>query len=84
MYTGIGGVEFMLKNTDAAEEAFVKATEADPSGAAMAWTNLGVLRISQQRYADAKTAFETAIRNDPTGKTKAAAYLQKLQAMGTV
>ncbi len=82
MYTGIGGVEFMLKNTDAAEQAFLKTTEADPGGAAMAWTNLGVLRISQGRYADAKAAFETAIRNDPTGKTKAAAYLQKLQTMG--
>lgn len=84
MYTGIGGIEFMLKNTAAAEEAFVQATEIDPSGAAMAWTNLGVLRISQQRYADAKTAFETAIRNDAAGKTKAALYLQKLEAMGGI
>jgi len=84
MYTGIGGIEFMLKDTAAAEEAFVKATELDPSGAAMAWTNLGVIRISQQRYAEAKAAFETAIQNDTAGKTKAARYLQKLMAMGVV
>lgn len=82
MYTGMGGIEFMLKDTAAAEEHFLKATRLDPSGAAMAWTNLGVLRISQQRYADAKTAFETAIRNDSQGKTKSALYLNKLGAMG--
>ena len=84
MYTGIGGIEFMLKDTAAAEEAFVKATELDPSGAAMAWTNLGVLRISQQRYAEAKKAFETAIANDTQGRTKATSYLRKLEAMGVV
>ena len=82
MYTGIGGIEFMLQDIDAAEKAFVKATELDPSGAAMAWTNLGVLRVSQQRYADAKTAFETAIRNDSEGKTKAVQYLKSLEEMG--
>ncbi len=84
MFTGIGGVEFMLSDTAAAEAAFVKATECDPSGAAMAWTNLGVIRISQQRYAEAKAAFETAIRNDAAGKTKASQYLQKLQGMGVI
>lgn len=82
LYTGIGGVEFMLGNAKAAEEAFLTAIETDPDGAAMAWTNLGVLMVSQDRYGEAKEAFETAIRNDPQGVTQAAAYLKNLQALG--
>ncbi|MDD1724695.1 MAG: tetratricopeptide repeat protein [Methanospirillum sp.] len=81
LYTGIGAVEFIRKNTDAAEEAFLKATEADPDGAALAFTNLGVLRISQGRYADAKILLETAARNDRAGQTNANEYLKKLAAM---
>ncbi len=82
MYTGIGGVEFMLGNAAAAEEAFRKAIEYEPEGAAMAWTNLGVLMTSQGRYDEAKIAFETGMKNDPDGKTEAAKYLKNLQALG--
>ncbi|MDD1724313.1 MAG: tetratricopeptide repeat protein [Methanospirillum sp.] len=82
LYTGIGAVEFLQKNTDAAEEAFLKATKADPDGAALAYTNLGVLRISQGRYKEAKRLLETAARNDKTGQTNAVSYLKKLDRMG--
>ncbi|MDD1723551.1 MAG: tetratricopeptide repeat protein [Methanospirillum sp.] len=81
LYTGIGAVEFLQKNTVAAEEAFLKATEADPNGAALAFTNLGVLRISQGKYEEAKSLLETAARNDRNGQTNAVEYLKKLSAM---
>ncbi|WP_319579464.1 tetratricopeptide repeat protein [uncultured Methanospirillum sp.] len=84
LYTGIGGADFMKGDIPAAEMAFLNAIEIDPSGAAMAYTNLGVIRITQKRYTEAKSAFETAIHNDPQGKTKAAQYLQKLQGMGVL
>lgn len=78
LYTGVGAIEFLSKNNAAAEEAFLKATEAGPDDAALAWTNLGVLRISQDRYDEAKTFFETAISHDPHGQSNAAEYLKKL------
>lgn len=82
LYTGIGAIEFMQKNLDAAETNFQKAIDEDQQGAALAWTNLGVLKISKGEYTDAKHAFETAILHDKAGKTNAAVYLKKIQAMG--
>nr|WP_319539077.1 tetratricopeptide repeat protein [uncultured Methanospirillum sp.] len=82
LYTGIGAIEFMQKNLGAAETDFQKAINEDPQGAALAWTNLGVLKISKGEYADAKRAFETAILHDKARKTNAAVYLKKIQAMG--
>ena len=82
LYTGIGGAEFMKNDITAAEMAFLNAIEIDPSGAAMAYTNLGVIRIAQKRYDEAKSAFETAMKNDPLRKTKSGQYLNKLEKMG--
>lgn len=81
LYTGIGAVEFLKKNGDAADEAFQKAIDADPEGAALAYTNLGVLRISQGKNDEAKELFEKAVANDKSGQTNAAEYLKKLEGM---
>lgn len=78
LYTGIGAVEFLQKNTDAAEDAFLKAINASPDGAALAYTNLGVLRISQGRNDEARELLERAILNDPLKQTQAEEYLKKL------
>lgn len=79
----LGTCSMAFGDPEKAAGYYKQAVEADP-GYGRGWINLGVLRISQQRYADARTAFETAIRNDPCGKTKAVQYLQKILAMGVV
>jgi tetratricopeptide (TPR) repeat protein len=79
LYTGIGAVEFMNENLDESDKAFILANEAGPDDAALAWTNLGVLKFSSGKYDEAKSDLETAIRYDPTGKTRAIEYLKKLQ-----
>jgi len=81
LYTGIGAVSFLLMKPTEAEEAFLLAIEADPDEAVMAWTNLGVLQISQGRYADAKKSFETAVSHDSEGISSARKYLANLETM---
>jgi len=81
IYNGLGAVYMLRNRTDDAEEAFLTAIEADPDGAALAHTNLGVLRVSQGRYTEAKDEFRTAAQRDLGGITQARQYLQSLEQM---
>ncbi len=81
IYNGLGAV-YMLRNLpDNAEKAFLTSIEADPEGAALAHTNLGVLRVSEGRYDDAMDELITGAGSDPEGKTKTRQYLKSLELM---
>jgi tetratricopeptide (TPR) repeat protein len=68
LYTGIGAIEFVQKNLEAAEKDFKKAINED----------------SQGEYADTRRSFETVVLHDKTEKTNAAVYLKRIQAMRAV
>jgi len=60
----LGVDEFFLGHDAAAEKAFGELSEQIPLNEV--WNNLGVLRARRKRYEDAMTAFEGALKGDPT------------------
>jgi tetratricopeptide (TPR) repeat protein len=81
IYTGIGAIAFIQKKSDLAERNFLKAIDADPSGAVLAYTNLGVLKVTQEDYDGARKLFKTAISNDHLAISQASEFLKKLDQM---
>lgn len=78
---GKGAIFFLLGKNDEALRAFFDAIEADPDGAAMARTNLGVLYVSQNRFDEALLVFKEAMDRDPFGETGAFEYYDALSDM---
>ena len=60
----LGVDEFFLGHDAAAERAFGELSEQIPLNEV--WNNLGVLRARRKRYEDAMSAFEGALKGDPT------------------
>lgn len=78
---GKGAIYFLQGMNEEAKKAFLAAIEEDPTGSAMARTNLGVLYVYDGRYEEARTSFKEAMDLDPLGKTGAAGYYDALNAM---
>lgn len=63
-WTELGTAEFMLKNTHAAEKAYLAATEIEPSFL-IAWLNLGKLEVSERNYTRAVEVLTKAVALPP-------------------
>ena len=81
LYTGLGAVYYLQKDNVAAEEAFNHAIELDPANAALPYYNLGVMKIDEKKYDEAKTALEQAISSSPSGNKRASQLLVELDKL---
>jgi tetratricopeptide (TPR) repeat protein len=84
LYNGLGAAYLLKHLPNKAEQAFITAIAADPGGAALAHTNLGVIRIAEGNLQEAEKEFQTAITNDQAGTSQARQYLASLEQMMTL
>ena len=81
LYTGLGVIYYINKDSGAAEEAFNRAIESDPSNATIPYYNLGMVKINEKDYVDAKKALEKAVSISPSGMERVNQLIAKLDKL---